>query len=260
MGRRRMIPPFETELTHLAKGGVAVGATPTGREVHVRGSAPGAVVHVTPMGVKKGIVQGRRTGLVSPAPDAVEPKCAVFGLCGGCVLQELPVERQRQLKTDLALSQIEAAISLEGVTVNPARGSSAGFGYRNKVELSFGIRRYLSEDDHALGLAIDGRFLGFHAPGRFDRVVDAERCELVSEGMNALLTTARALTLTEESPVPWDVREHVGFWRHLILRQGFATGELLVGLVTSSATTPEQEAAAVSLAEFSDRIWPDGSR
>lgn len=259
MARRRMIPPFETELTHLAKGGVAVGATPEGREVHVRGSAPGAVVHITPMGVKKGIVQGRRTGLVSAAPDAVEPKCAVFGLCGGCVLQELPVARQRQLKTDLAVRQIETSISLEGVTLHPARGSDVGFGYRNKVELSFGIRRYLSEEDHAEGIAIDGRFLGFHAPGRFDRVVDAERCELVSEGLNALIGTTRAVALTDDSPPPWDVRVHEGFWRHLILRQGFATGELLVGLVTSKANTSEQESAVVALAEALQATeLPDG--
>ena len=194
----------------------------------VRGAPPGAVVHVRPFKRKKGTIHGRRVALVAPPPDAVEPRCAIFGLCGGCSLQELPLSSQRAAKERM-VRRILAP--LEGVEVHPVVGTGAAYGYRNKVELTFGVRRYLSEADHAEGLAIDGQFLGFHAPGRFDRVVDTHRCELVSESMNALIAQLRELVASSALP-NWDCRAHTGFWKHAVLRES-TLGERLVAIYTA---------------------------
>ncbi|MEM1008099.1 MAG: methyltransferase domain-containing protein [Myxococcota bacterium] len=78
-----------------------------------------------------------------------------------------------------------------------------------------------------------GRFLGFHAPGRFDRIVDVESCALISDDANRLLQVLRRTTLAEHLPSPWDVKEHTGFWRHVQLREGFATREHLICLYTA---------------------------
>jgi 23S rRNA (uracil1939-C5)-methyltransferase len=239
---RGHVPPFETEIEHLGDRGVGVGRSPDGRAVHVRGAPPGARVAVQVFHRSKGVLQARRTTLIRPAAGHAEPRCAVFGLCGGCVLQELRLDAQRRAKVAWA---VEAAGAGPEVVVHPVRGTAGAYGTRNKVELSFGVRRWLDEAERAADLPIEGRFLGFHAPGRFDRVVDTERCELISERANAVLATLRRVTLHDGAAPPWDVRTHQGTWRHAVLREGFATGELLVALTTSPAAD-EAEVATVA--------------
>jgi 23S rRNA (uracil1939-C5)-methyltransferase len=202
----------------------------------VRGAPVGSLVHVRPFQRKRGVVHARRLALVEPAPDAVPPRCAAFGVCGGCVLQESPLASQRAAKAALVQRSVGA---LDGVTVHEPVGRSAAYGYRNRVELTYGNRRYLSDEQMRDGTSNLGRFLGFHAPGRFDRIVDVERCELVSEGLNAVIAAARAQLLASAFE-PWDTREHTGFWRHLMLREG-QDGDRLVVVFTAP---PEDEAAA----------------
>jgi len=240
--RRRYTPPFDLHIVDLAPGGLGRGVheeTP----VVVRGAPPGAVVQVAPFRRKKGVLHGRRMAMVTPPSDAVTPPCPVFGLCGGCTLQELPLETQRAAREVMAL---EALGDLSGVTVRPIVGDTQAYGYRNKVELSYGVRRYLSEADHAEGLPIDGAFLGFHAPGRFDRVVDAPGCELVPPGLNAVIAGARA-ALAGSAFAPWDVKEHTGFWRHLVLRET-STGQRMVALYTAPPPEGQEDAARAEIA------------
>ncbi|MCO4745690.1 MAG: 23S rRNA (uracil(1939)-C(5))-methyltransferase RlmD [Proteobacteria bacterium] len=242
MSRRRRLDPFDLRIDGLAKGGVGCGVAPDGKSMHVRGAPPGSVIHVVPQGFRKGTWQGRRVRMVEEPPEMVAPKCAVFGLCGGCQLQELPLDAQRVHKTKLAVTQALGEAGPENVQVHPTRGAADAYGYRNKVELSFGVSRFLSEEDHANGVPIEGRFIGMHAPGRFDRVVDSERCELIPEAGNQALTLVRKHALAESAPIPWNVREHTGFWRHLMIRASEVDRELLIALYTAS---PEEGAAEV---------------
>jgi len=244
MSPKRRVEPFETEIFALGAGGAGLGVAPDGRPVQVRPAPPGARVAVTPSGHKRGLLLARRRHLVRPAAEGVAPRCAVFGLCGGCALQELGLEAQRRHKLQAALSDIAAGLGLSvevlraRVTVHPVAGEPAAYAYRNKVELSFAPARYLAARAHAAGEPIDGRWLGFHAQGRFDRVVDTERCELIDDAGNALLTAARQAVLVDDDQPLWSARRHEGTWRHLILRRAQATGEHLVGLVTTSGTDP----------------------
>lgn len=260
MARRRHQPPFECEITELGKGGTGVGTAPDGKPVRVRFSPPGSRVHVVPTGLRKGVWQARRTAMIRPPAEAVDPQCAQFGLCGGCQLQELALPAQRAQREAKAHRDIVGkGASLDGVTRHPVRSTPAAYGYRNKVELSFGTSRYLSEADHTAGLAIDGRFLGFHAPGRFDRVVDAPRCELVDEPLNALLSTTRALLLSEDGPALYNVRSNEGFLRHLLLRHGRATGELMAVLYTTTPRSEAERDAAMAWGEALFGLQLDGA-
>jgi len=215
------------------------------------------VVHVAPFRRKKGVMHARRVALVSPPPGAVTPRCAAFGLCGGCTLQELGLPAQRAAKRAMAL---ESLGDLGGVEAGPIHGPPAAYGYRNKVELSYGVRRYVSEADKLAGAAIEGAWLGFHAPGRFDRVVDAARCELVSEAQNAVIAAARA-HLANSAFDPWDVRAHVGFWRHLVLRET-SLGQRLAAIYTApppagreAEARAEVDALAAALPDVRGALW-----
>jgi 23S rRNA (uracil1939-C5)-methyltransferase len=252
--RRRFIPPFDLRIDRLEPKGHGAGEH-EGHRVMVRGAPPGAVVHVRPFQSKRGVLYARRQHLVEPAPDAVEPRCAVFGVCGGCVLQECPLEGQRRAKAELVT---RSAGALEGVRVHEPIGREAAYGYRNRVELTYGNRRYLSDEEMEQGLSNQGRFLGFHAPGRFDRIVDVARCELISEGMNALITAARE-QLARSAFEAWDTRDHTGFWRHLMLREG-QDGDRLVVVFTAppedeAAARAELEAFAAAMPEVGGVVW-----
>ncbi|MFT4622337.1 MAG: 23S rRNA (uracil1939-C5)-methyltransferase [Myxococcota bacterium] len=239
--RRHHLPPCEIEITGLGDKGLGRGEAPDGKPIFIRGAPPGSRVHVRPFKKKKGTWHARRLHMVRPPPGAVEPPCPLFGLCGGCVLQELPLAAQVQARQTMALEQVARTLPLDGVRLHPPRSTGRAYGYRNKVELSFGVGRYLSEADHAAGLPIAGRFLGFHAPGRFDRVVDADHCLLVDDPLNRALKAVRSVALDDGAPPPWDARAHTGFWRHLRLRHGTRTDQVLVGLYTASPTADEGE-------------------
>ena len=193
---------------------------PDGCPVQVRTAAPGSRLALIPAGRRKGVWQARRHAMIRPPASGTVPPCPQFGLCGGCTLQELQLDAQRAHKHAHAVRAVASELgSLDGVRIHPVRGASNAYGYRNKVEFSYGTQRWLSEADQLAGLPHQGAFLGFHAPGRFDRIVDAPRCDLISDAMNQALSVVRRVTLADDAPAPYAPRDHTGFWRHLLLRE-----------------------------------------
>ena len=227
MGRRnRPRPPAPLALDRLdAKGPSGVDAR--GRRQVVRTGAVGAILEVRASGKGK----AERLDLLEPAPDQVTPPCPVFGLCGGCQLQEMTLHRQREEKALLVARQV-------GADCNSCEGAPAAYGYRNKLELSWSPRRYtaVAPADRA---QMEGSWLGFHPPGWYSRVVDVGGCPLGSPDMNSVIAAVQAHAC---SPA-WDNAAHTGWWRHLVLRQG--DDGVLVTLVTSSAC-PEAEVQALA--------------
>lgn len=249
MGRRQT-EPYALLIERLGRKGVGMGEH-EGRPVAVRFGPPGAVLQVRPAGRRRKVRLGRRLAMITPPPGYVAPPCGTFARCGGCGLQELDLDTQRAHKH---AQLVDILAPLDGVRVHPITGTDAAYGYRNKVELSYGVKRYLDDEAFAAGEPFAGRFLGFHAPERFDRIVDTPRCELIPEGLNAVLTAARAHLLTS-GLAPWDVRAHTGFWRHLVLRET-VTGERLVTLYTAPPA-PDQDARAVAEVQALADSLPD---
>ena len=95
--RHRRIEPFAVQITALRPGSLGWGLN-EGEPVVVRGAPPGAVVIAQPFQKKAGVIHARRGALVQAPPDAVAPRCALFTLCGGCSLQEIPLSTQRAAK------------------------------------------------------------------------------------------------------------------------------------------------------------------
>ena len=238
---RRNRPPVTVTLDRLEVKHTS-GLDPSGRRHKVRGAAVGAVVTAQPG--KKGTA--RRLELVSPAPDGVEPVCSLFGICGGCQLQEMALSRQREEKARLVRRLVgveddDGNRLLPDVVCHAPRGAARAYGYRNKVELSWSTNLYVPEGVDRADIQTTGSFLGFHPPGWWSKVVPVSRCPLASEAMNAVLEVVRTLALAPA----WDNREHHGVWRHLVLRDTApAEPRVWVSFVTSSAVDPEQLARA----------------
>ena len=203
-------PPVLVPIHGLSGDGIAEGFDPKGLMRNVRGAPLGSVSRV--VGKAKASVF---YGVETPAEDAGVPRCAQIRTCGGCTLQDSPLTRQRAEKQRMLATLLHP---LGGID-HGVEGAEAEYGYRNKVELSFGVKRYLSTEELTTDAPLAGRFLGMHAPGRFDRIADAPRCELASEPMNAVLAQVRADVLASDWPL-WDAREGTGLFRHLLLREG----------------------------------------
>lgn len=233
---RRKAPPVDVRIDRLLPGSFGAGEV-EGQTYAVRGAPPGSVVHAAPFHREDGVWQSRRLALVEPPPDAVTPRCALFGLCGGCALQELSLEAQRQAKLEMVRRIVGPVPTDHGVF-----GAPQAYGYRNKAELAFGPLRYRRAEEHALGPEEPGRYLGFHAAGNFAKVVDCARCELLPEGLNAVIEAARAWLARSPRPV-WDTKRHTGFWKHLVVRES-SIGERLVALYTAEDPSAEEELRA----------------
>ena len=233
---KRPQEPLEITIDRLETKGVS-GLDAQGRRWILKGAGIGAQVTAWPD--RKG--KARLVSVTAPPPDPQPPRCPVFGTCGGCQLQEMPLDAQRAAKQ--ALVSREAG-DLSGVTVHPIQGAPAAYGYRNKLELSFGTRRFLPEalkdsPDHP----IDGDFLGFHPRGWFSRIVPITGCPLASDAMNRAIAAVASAGL---GPA-WSNDTHSGIWRHLVVREG--QDGVLVSLVTATAADPaEVQAVADRLA------------
>lgn len=202
----------------MDEDGVGLGADAAGHRWHIRGAVPGSTVGAV----------GRRSDayakvLLEPHADAIPAPCPHFGTCGGCQWQSLPLARQREEKL-AALRRLYAPLGVDGAIV----GEGDGYGYRDKIELSFGTRRWVDAGDEAMSR--DGRFVGFHSPRRFDRIVPVDACAIAHPALGPVLR--RAAPALGASPLSfWDADAHAGFLRHLVLRAH--EDGVLVTIVTS---------------------------
>jgi len=219
--------PVPVNIDGLDANGVATGLDERGRRWSVRGAIPGSLVLAGGRAA-----HGALLSVARPHVDAIPARCALFGTCGGCLYQSLPVSRQREEK-------LRALVALLG-GCGAMRGTGGeGYGYRNKIELSFGPQRYMSRAEMASGATGEaGHFLGFHGPGRFDRVVDVPACAIADPRINEVLGRVRRDVHASPFP-PYDPRSHAGFWRHLALRAG---RDGVLALVYTAAGTAEHEA------------------
>jgi len=182
---------------------------------------------------KKNFAYGKVLKVVKPSPYRVEPLCRHFGRCGGCVLQNLLYERQLELKERHLLntiSKIAGAEVLKDVKVFPIIPSPDVFHYRNKMEFAFG-----GEDGSA--------FLGLRertspSGGYFKHTIPLSECPIFSDVVKDIFPVFIEFVQKTGLGV-YDPYTGKGFFRHLVLREGKNTGELMALLITKSGEVPD---------------------
>ena len=177
------------------------------------------------------VAQRRLKKLIAAGEPLVEPKCGYVEACGGCTWQQVPYERQLELKHELVVE----AFTKEGLVteVLPVRPSPRTFAYRNKMEFSFSRQRFLTGSEIASGAELRRDFaLGMFGPATGIKVVDLADCPIQTKLMNELTGATRAWALAREL-VPFVNETQEGFLRYLCVRHAAATGDSLAVLVTS---------------------------
>ena len=175
-------------------------------------------------------IEARLLEVLRPSPARAEPPCEHFGLCGGCRWQHVGYPAQLQAKRRRVARALQA---LEGPEPRPTLGMADPWHYRNKVELTYSARRWLRAEEPE-GAPRDFA-LGFHVPGRHRKVLDVPGCRIAFREADAIANSARRLAL-QMGLSAWDPARHEGLLRHLVLRKGVRTGEILVRLIVSQAS------------------------
>jgi len=202
--------------------------------VSARGGLVGSRARVKVLRRRRAEIEAHVLEVLERGPLAATPRCEYVPHCGGCSLQALDYAAQLAgLEAD-----VRAAFDAQGlgaVPILPIVGARELYRYRNKMEFSFGTRRWIHPGEPAG--APDGFALGLHAAELYNKVIDIGRCWIQAEVADRVLASARALAL-EHGLEAWDLRTQRGLLRHLAMRAP-RTGELLVNLVTS-ADAPER--------------------
>jgi 23S rRNA (uracil1939-C5)-methyltransferase len=210
----------EVELTveSLAYGGNGV-ARLDGFVVFVRRGLPGDTVRARVTKVKRNHAEALATEVVRPGPARVEAPCSHYPACGGCRFQDLDYEAQLGAKQGQVLDALTRLGGLREPPLEPILPAESVFHYRNKLEYSF--TQYE-----------DGPSLGFHKAGRWDEVLEIERCWLTTDLGNDIRNAVRDWA-REEGLEAYDQETQKGYLRHLVYREGRNTGQVLVVLVTA---------------------------
>lgn len=186
--------------------------------VFVSHAVPGDVVDLTIFEHKKRFGHARIDRLVTASPHRVTAVCQHFGVCGGCKWQMMDYEAQLIYKEKQVYDALTRIGHLEIAERTPIVAAGAPYGFRNKLEFTFTHNRWLTAEEIAnpdIEKPLPG--LGFHLPGRFDRILQVDSCYLMDDRMNELRNAL--FSFVTENKIPcYDIRGHHGFLRTLTLR------------------------------------------
>ena len=202
------------------------------QKVLIKNGIPGQKVRFMIQKKRSGRAQGRILEVLEKSPlETREAECSNFPACGGCMYQTMSYENQLAMKETQIKELLEDAL-VQGGQVDEngladfewegIHGSPIEFGYRNKMEFSFG-------DEYK-----DGPLsLGLHKKGSTYDILNTDDCKLVHKDMTDILTCVREF-FREKGASYYRKLQHTGYLRHLMLRRGVTSGEILVHLVTTT--------------------------
>lgn len=207
-----------------------------GFTVFVKDAVIGDRVTAKIMKAKKNYGYGRLMEILKPSPYRVEPKCAFARQCGGCQLQALSYEQQLAFKEKKVRGHLERIGGFTELPMEPIIGMDEPYHYRNKAQFPVGKNK-------------EGRIItGFYA-GRTHTIIENRDCALgVSQNKEVL---NRVIAHMEAYGIePYNEETGKGLVRHILIRYGFFTGEVMVCLVLNGSAIPQKETLIEHLLEI----------
>ncbi len=222
-------------VTDMGQDGEGIGKA-EGYTLFIKDAVVGDKVLAKVMKAKKNYGYARLMEVLEPSPDRVEPRCSCARQCGGCQIQALSYQRQLQFKEEKVRNVLERIGGFEKIPLQPIIGMEHPYRYRNKAQFPIGTDR-------------DGRpVAGFYA-GRTHTIIPQEDCVLGVRENKAILEVI--LGFMEEFSIPaYREEEGSGLVRHVLIRYGFATKEIMVCVVINGDRLPKAEILAERLADI----------
>lgn len=241
----RMVPSPDQDVIlrvdRLSYGGRGV-ARLDGLDVFVDDAAPGDVVRARLTKMKRTYAEAALVAVEDASPVRVTPRCPHFGICGGCQWQHVDYRAQAEAKHAIVEESLQQLGGLSRLPIRPIIAMDEPWEFRNKMEFSF------QPPDR----------VGLHRRGRWDQVVDLQACFLPTGRTVEILHAVREFA-RRHSLSCYDTRIHQGFLRHLLVREGRATGEVMVALITAPGPFPQARDLVDTLVqphpEIASLIW-----
>ena len=211
-----------------------------GFTVFVKDAVIGDTVRAKIMKAKKNYGYGRLEEIITPSPDRVEPKCQFARQCGGCQLQALSYEKQLEFKSSKVRGHLERIGGFTDIPMEKILGMDQPFHYRNKAQFPVGKSK-------------DGRIItGFYA-GRTHSIIENRDCALGVTRNKEVLD--RVIAHMEKFHIqPYDENTGKGLVRHVLIRYGFFTDEMMVCLIINGEKLPGEEALVKSLRQIPEAV------
>ena len=242
MRKRKFIPYVieNLEITAAGSEGKCI-ARHDEKVIMVDHAVPGDVVNVRVNSNKKSFSFATIQEIIKPSADRVDTFCQHFGMCGGCKSQQMSYEAQLRYKQQQVHDAFERIGKFPFPALTPILGSANTTYYRNKCEFSFIDRKWLTSMDQFDTMSVDElKGLGYHIPGRFDKIFDVEHCYLqhpmANEIRNAVRDFGKANSYDFFNPYNQE-----GFLRNIILRNNEA-GQWMVILCFKKDDEEKREA------------------
>lgn len=217
---------YVAEIVGISHDGEGVGRV-DGYTLFIHGALPGEKVRVKVMKVKKNYGYAKLLEVMEPSADRVDAPCPIYKQCGGCQLQHLSYEAQLRWKRVSVIASLERIGKITGVPVQETLGMDEPWRYRNKAQVPVGV----AEEG--------GLVAGFYAQASH-RIIDMEACLIQHEMNDEVVRQVKRIGRELGVPV-YDEEKHEGVLRHVIVKVGFHTGEVMVVLITNGAHIPRRE-------------------
>lgn len=231
-----MLPPawqqgetIELTIDRLSDRGDGVGRFDQ-RVVFVPDTVPGDRVQVRLVRVKPKYAYGKLLEILAPSPHRIAPSCIVADKCGGCQWQHVSDEYQREAKQNLVTQAMERLGGFVDLAIAPVLVPEMTMGYRNKSTYPVAIAENQGQRRSKQGL-VHGRVVaGYYQKGSH-QIVNLNQCPIQDERLNPILAAVKQDIQVAKWPI-YDELTHQGSVRHISLRVGRRTGELLLTIVT----------------------------
>jgi 23S rRNA (uracil1939-C5)-methyltransferase len=223
------------EILDCGTDGEGIGKA-DGFTVFVKDAVIGDTVTAKIMKAKKNYGYGRLMEILKPSPYRVEPVCPSARQCGGCQLQAVSYEEQKVFKEKKLRGHLERIGGFRDLPMEPMIGMDEPYHYRNKAQFPVGRNK-------------EGRIItGFYA-GRTHAIIENRDCALGIPQNKEILDIVIA-HMEKYGIAPYDEMTGKGLVRHIFVRYGFFTGELMVCLIINGQDLPHQKELIEKLREI----------
>jgi 23S rRNA (uracil1939-C5)-methyltransferase len=230
LGRKRRTKIIENvRIEDIGSEGKSI-AKVDGQVVFVTKALPGDLVDLRITKMKKSYMEGIPLRFHELSEMRVTPFCKHFDVCGGCKWQDLPYQEQLKYKQKQVTDNFERIGKVDFPEVNEILPSNNTRYYRNKLEFTFTNFRWLTKEEMDIPPENkELRGVGFHIPGRWDKIVDVEHCHLQKDPSNDIRNSIREFALRHDYSF-FDLKKQEGLLRNLIIRTS-TTNETMVVLI-----------------------------
>lgn len=217
----------ELKITAMSSEGSGIGRTDENIVVFVPGSAVGDKLSVKILKVKKNIAYGKIEKIIEPSSDRIKPDCDVYDKCGGCVYRHISYEAELAIKHRKVVDAIQRIGKLDPSLIGDILSANKGYGYRNKAQIPVSIDNDIVQ-------------MGFYSK-HSHRINTCLDCRLSPDIFNDISKEVYSF-LNEHKELPYNETLKEGYIRHLYLRIGEKTGEVMVCFVVNGNDFPYRDA------------------